>query len=118
MDFESRARCGSSLSDARLRRGELAHPLVLPPEYFLARQVFLVRGECPAVSLRIDHHAASISPELILNRAHGPRWNFRTGRDRALEECVYVVHVNPQRSGRPAEGLWSFVTHLVIDHYR
>src|SRR5438128_10690430 len=87
----------TDLAVRRLR--ELLEEFRLALLDFLARQIFLVRGDRPAISLRVDDHAAAVAPELIGELSHRPGRNLRARGNGAVEERVAILHVHPQRGG-------------------
>src|SRR6185436_13352782 len=91
----SAARCSTGwLSHLREVRFRALLDLVLT-------QVFRARRDPPLVAGGIGQKTRAITPELILDRLR----HLRTRVDRALEERVAVVGVDPEARGRSATAL-------------
>src|SRR5438876_8204951 len=69
-----------------LQRG-LLEELRAAPIHFLLRQIFLARGDRPAVAVRIDKRAHPVAPELIGER----QLDLAAGADGAIEERIAVL---------------------------
>ena len=57
-----------------------------------AREIFLARGDPPCITRGIGHRAAPIAPEVIAQRY----LHVRAGADRAIEQRVGVVDIQPE----------------------
>lgn len=65
-------------------------------------EIFLARDDPPGIACRISDGARSVAPELI------GHWHLHL-RARAycsIEDCIAVLHVQPQRRGGSAEAQW------------
>src|SRR5260221_2616978 len=102
-DSTAVANAGSTLTQwssrlgVRRLRGELLHPLRLTLLHFLGRQIFLVRRDRPPVPVRVSEGSGAIAPELIRHGPHGAPLNLRARRDRAVEQCIAILDVHPER---------------------
>src|SRR5215471_19912793 len=93
---------------------ELLEEIGLTPLHLFAGEVFLVRGEGPPVSERIDDAPAPIAPELIAD-GHG---HLAAGRHRPIEQGVAVLDVDPKGGRRAAQGFGAFrAHHRVVEHH-
>src|SRR5688572_15672466 len=84
-------------SACELRRRLLRHLLEefrRPLVYFGLREIFLARGDPPGIPGRIGDRTGPVAPELIGHR----HLYLRALAERAIEERVAVLHVEPERS--------------------
>src|SRR3954462_10657100 len=89
----------SAKTSASALGGEVFHELVLALLDLLVGEILFVRGNRPRVARRIGERSRAITPELILELAHRAAGHLRARGNRAVEQGVAIIHVQPQRGG-------------------